>query len=181
MSADPHDQLHFARRQLMEALGRQSSFWGLGKTTGEMYATLFLSDRALSLGELANALGVSKGAVSIAVRNLEHLGMVRRSQRPGDRKVYLAAETDFWLIARRLLERRQKPEFDESFRLVSDSLQLTRTAPAGPERDFQLNRLNALDKFYRELDGIVDVVLALGPDRLAPLIHFGARLFRTEQ
>lgn len=175
------DPLTAARQRLVEALGRQSAFWGLGRAPGELYALLYLADGPLSLQELARAAGLSKGAVSVAVRQLERLGLVRRGLRPGDRRAYFEAERDFWLVARRLLERRHKPEFDESFRLVAESLRLARTAPAGAERDRVLRRLEALQAFYDELDAAVTTVLRLGPERLAQLVRLGARLLGRER
>jgi DNA-binding transcriptional regulator GbsR (MarR family) len=141
--------------------------------TGQIYAVLYLAAEPISLGELADALGVTKGNVSVAMKTLTQLGMVRRSVRPGDRRVYFEAEPDFWLIARRVLERRQKPEFDESFRLVAESIRAASAEAPGPERDFTLARLQALSAFYDELDGIVGTLLRLDPRRLARV----ARLF----
>ncbi len=172
------EALREARMRLIEALGRQSAFWGLGKVTGELYAVLYLSGRPMSLGELAAALGVTKGSVSIAIRVLEQFGMVRRSMLPGDRRVYFAAEADPWLIMRRVLEQRQKPEFDQSFRIVEDSLRRAREASSGPDRDFVVGRLQALESFYRELDQIVETVLLVGPRRFAKLVKVLARLQR---
>lgn len=171
--------LRATRQQLMVALGRQSAFWGLGKAPGEMFAALYLAAEPLSLAELAAAIGVTKGAASVAARQLESLGMIRRSQRPGDRRVFFAAETDFWLVAQRVLERRQKPEFDESFSVVRQALASARQAPATAQRDTVLTRLENLQSFYGELDDMVDIIMRLGPHRLARMVRLGARLLRT--
>ncbi len=165
------DALGVARERLIEALGRQSGFWGLGKITGELYAVLYLSAEPLSLAELAGALGVTKGNVSVAIRLLEQLGMVRRSMRPGDRRVFFEAELDFWAIARRVLERRQKPEFNESFRMLKESISYAGRAQAGPDRDFMMGRMERLQHFYEELDQIVKVILIIGPEQLARLVR----------
>lgn len=164
-----------ARELLIDALGRQSAFWGVGKVTGQLYAVLYLSREPLSLGELAGALGVTKGNVSVAMKTLAQLGMVRRSVRAGDRRVFFEAEPDFWLIARRVLERRSKPEFDESFRLVEQGARAAAALPPGPERDFAVARLAALQGFYSELDTIVAAVLRLDPRRLARLLRLVGR------
>ncbi|MEW6448788.1 MAG: MarR family transcriptional regulator [Bacillota bacterium] len=170
------EKLHKAREQLVAALGRQSSFWGLGKITGELYAVLYLSERPLTLAELAEALGVTKGNVSVAIRVLEQLGMVRRSMRPGDRRVFFEAELDFWYIARRVLEQRQKPEFDESFRMVEEGLKRALDAEPGKSRDFVLDRLSRLQQFYRELDQVVEKILFIGPSRVFELMKIMLRL-----
>ena len=64
----------------------------------------------------------NKRDVSMAIRTLEPLGMVKRRQLPGDRRVFFEAEPDFWNIVPRVLERRQKPEFDESFQILDESI-----------------------------------------------------------
>ena len=175
-----NDDLVRARHHLIEALGKQSAFWGLGKTAGEIYAVLYLSEHPLSLQELAASLGVTKGNISIAIRSLEQLGMVSRSQKPGDRRVFFAAEPDFWLIARRVLERRQKPEFDGSFRLVEHSLSLAERSQPGRERDFILQRLKSLKHFYDELDQVVETILVLEPRRLSGLVRTAARFLKRK-
>ncbi|MDZ4043749.1 MAG: MarR family transcriptional regulator [Eubacteriales bacterium] len=167
-----------AQAQLIEALGRQAAFWGFGKVTGEIYAVLYLSEKPTSLADLAETLGVTKGNISVAIRVLEQFGMVRRSMRPGDRRVFFEAEPDFWQIMRRVLEQRQKPEFDVSFRLVEESLRSAHEARSGKDRDFVLRRLNSLQDFYGELDQIVDTVLLIGPERLSRLVQVVARLQR---
>lgn len=155
-----------ARDALVKALGRQSAFWGLGRTAGEMYAVLYLSPEPVSLEDVARGLGVTKGNVSIAIRQLEQLGMVRRSWQTGDRRVFFEAETDFWKIAHSVLGLRQKPEFDQSFGLVEESARLLEQAEPSPALDHAKQRVESLRKFYRLLDSIVEVALAMGPDEL---------------
>jgi len=162
------------RNGLMAALGRQSAFWGLGKSPGEMFAALYLAEGPLSLAQLACAAGVTKGAASVAARQLEAIGLIHRIQRPGDRRVFFAAETNFWVAAQRLLERRQKPEFDESFRQVRALLRAVRQQPPSRHRDHMLERLENLQSFYERLDAVVAMILHLGPQRLERLISLGA-------
>lgn len=147
----------------------------MGKVTGQLYAVLYLTERPLSLGELAENLGVSKAGASLAMRHLGELGMVRRHLRPGDRRVYFEAEPDFWLIARRVLQRRQKPEFDESFQLVAEAREAAERARPGPERDFARQRLSALQGFYGELDAIAAAMSVLDPRRLARILRLTRR------
>lgn len=158
-----------ARDLLIEALGKQSAFWGLGKTTGEIYGVLYVSVVPLTLGEIAKHLKVTKGNISIAVRNLERLGMVRRSWRRGDRKVYFEAETDFWKITRNVLEQRQKPEFDHSFELVEKSLRMVAQAQTSEEQSQVEQRLRGLVQFYSVLDAMVAALLRLDPANLPAL------------
>lgn len=164
------DKLNQSRDLLMQALGQQSSFWGLGKTAGEMYAALYLSTRPLSLEEVAEKLRVTKGNVSIAVRQLEQLGMVKRSRLRGDRRVFFAAETNFWRIAHSVLSLRHKPEFEQTFALVEESARLAEQAVPSPDRDAAIERLHELKEFYRLLDSMVETALAAGPEGLKAMV-----------
>jgi DNA-binding transcriptional regulator GbsR (MarR family) len=47
-----------------------------------------LKNGECSLDEIGEQLGLSKAAVSVAARQLENLGVVRRTWRKGDRKTY---------------------------------------------------------------------------------------------
>lgn len=169
------ERLHESEEALIEALGRQSAFWGLGRVAGEMYAALYFSPGPLSLEELAARLGVTKGNISVAIRQLEHLNMVRRSQRRGDRRVFFEPETDFLKIARSVLSLRHKPEFEESFALVDKSARLAAAAPESPDRETAVQRLQTLQQFYNRLDRIVAMLLVMDPEQLGQLLEaFGS-------
>ena len=163
--------LRLAKERFVEALSSQSAFWGLGKITGQLYAALYLSENPLSLSELAESLGVTKGNVSVAIRSLENLGMVRRSIKPGDRRVFFKAENDFWLIGRRILERRQKPEFDMSFQMLEQSLASAEQAVPTPETEFTQKRLKEIRQFYRDLDQLTGLMLRIDPAKLSAVLN----------
>jgi len=160
-----------AREALVGALGRQSGFWGLGRTAGEMYAVLYLSPSPVPLEELARSLGVTKGNVSVAIRQLEQLGMVRRSWNTGDRRVFFEAETDFWRIARSVLGLRQKPEFDQSFALVEEAARLLEGVGPSPEGDHAKQRVEALREFFGLLDSLVETALGMTPAQLKAMVE----------
>lgn len=80
---------------MMEAGGRTAQSFGLTRLFGRLYVLLYLSPESLCLSELADQLGVSKASVSIACRQLASWGAVRCVERPGDRRDYYVAETDF--------------------------------------------------------------------------------------
>lgn len=168
--------LEEAHGLLVEALGRQSAFWGLGRTAGEMYAVLYLSGRPVSLADLAGRLGVTKGNISIAIRQLEQLGMVRRSWQRGDRRTFFEAEVDLWRIAISVLSLRHKPEFDKSFALVEKSFRLAQQAEPSPEREDTLARLTALKDFYRVLDTVVEMALGMTAEDLKALAQTLSKL-----
>lgn len=77
-----------ARMRLVEVGGRTSEDLGLGRIVGEILVDLYLREGARSLDQISADLGLSKAAVSVAVRQLEALGLLKRVWRRGDRKKY---------------------------------------------------------------------------------------------
>jgi DNA-binding transcriptional regulator GbsR (MarR family) len=161
-----------ARNQMVENLSRISEFWGYSRAMGGLYAALYLSPGPLSLDELVPIVSVTKGAISTNIRSLEQLGMVHRHLRPGDRKDYYEADTDFWKIAKTILERREKPEFDKALNGVSSTLQQVRSRPRSRSQEdsdlarFYEQRLEAMERFFHTLDGIVATLLRMDKLRL---------------
>jgi DNA-binding transcriptional regulator GbsR (MarR family) len=157
------DGLTEPRQRFIENLSRMSDFWGYPRAMGALYGALYLSPAPLSLDDLIPIVGVTKGAVSTNVRALEQLGMVHRHIRPGDRKDYYEADTDFWKISKAILERRQKPEFDKALKGVSVALESVRSRPHSRSEvelaKFYERRLAAMESFFHTLDGIVAMLL----------------------
>lgn len=154
-----------ARGQMIENLSRISEFWGFSRAMGGLYAALYLSPGPLSLDELIPIVGVTKGAISTNIRALEQLGMVHRHLRTGDRKDYYEADTEFWKIVKTILERREKPEFDKALAGVSATLKQIRSrSSAQLDSDlarFYEQRLEAMERFFHTLDGIVATLLQM--------------------
>lgn len=86
--------LDIARDKFIEGISRMGDAFGLNRFVIQLYVFLYLSDKPLSLDEIAEALGVSKGNVSINIRELERWGAVRNIWIKGSRKDYYEAESD---------------------------------------------------------------------------------------
>jgi DNA-binding transcriptional regulator GbsR (MarR family) len=167
------EDLKGARQGFIESLSRISQFWGYPRAMGGLYGALYLSPAPLSLDDLIPIVGVTKGAVSTNVRALEQLGMVHKHVRSGDRKDYYQADTDFWKIAKTILERRQKPEFDKALNDVSSTLEHVRSRRhSGTEAElakFYEERLSAMESFFHTVDGIAALLLQAERLRVAGL------------
>ncbi|MCI5129968.1 MAG: hypothetical protein D3904_00210 [Candidatus Electrothrix sp. EH2] len=74
--------------QLVETGGRTSQELGAGRIVGQIMVYLYLQKDAQSLDSIGEALALSKASISIAVRQLEQLGLVRRVWVKRDRKKY---------------------------------------------------------------------------------------------
>lgn len=76
------------RNRLIEAGGRTSQDLGAGRLVGMVLVYLYLQEEECSLDAIGEDLELSKASVSIAARQLEQLGLVRRIWKKGERKKY---------------------------------------------------------------------------------------------
>lgn len=149
-----------AREHFILGMSQISNFWGFPKAMGAIYGAIYLSPTPISLDELVQQAGVTKGAVSTNVRHLERLGMVHKHAKIGERKDYYTAETDFWQIIRGVLQERQKSEFDRALSSVDESLEMI---PEDKDNlsTFYIERMTAMKSFFKTLDSFVAAILAL--------------------
>ena len=80
----------------LEAVGRVIEFWGFKRNQGRLWALLYLTNAPLNATELGRRLGLSKGAVSMVVRELESFEVVRRVPVASRSGVAYAAQRDLW-------------------------------------------------------------------------------------
>ena len=156
------EQISQAHDHFVQGMSRISNFWGFPKAMGAIYGAIYLSPRPLSLDEIVEQVGVSKGAVSTNVRQLERLKMVQKHLQIGDRKDYYTAETDFWEMLRSIFQQREQKEFDQALNTVSESLEMVAQSEADPELSrFYTERMEAMQSFFKTLDSMFSAVLAL--------------------
>lgn len=118
--------LQEARTRLIETGGRTSQDFGTGRIVGQVLVHLYLQENECSLDDIAEDLGLSKASVSIAVRQLETLGLARKVWKTGDkRNYYKSAENIAKALQQGVLSLvRQKiqlfgAELDDSLELVA--------------------------------------------------------------
>lgn len=120
-----------------EAVGNVIEFWGFKRNQGRVWALLYLRDEALTAAELERELDLSKGGVSMLLRDLERWGVILRVRNPGDAAWRYRAETQLMKMARRVVEER---EFVFIARIRAD-LDAAQKAAAGKVPKLQLERL----------------------------------------
>jgi HTH-type transcriptional regulator, glycine betaine synthesis regulator len=91
----------------VDAVGNVIDFWKFKRNQGRVWALLYLRGRALSASELQDALGLSKGAVSMLVRELEQWNVVRRVRSPSDDISRYSAETDLMKMVSGVIAERE--------------------------------------------------------------------------
>lgn len=141
-----------ARDNIIEAAGRATQGFGMGRIIGQLYALLYFSSQALCLDDMARELRVSKGSVSTNIRELEKWGAVRQVWIRGDRRDYYEAEVDFLRILRDGIIPVFKRKVDSASVAIAESRSMIGDGRFEPRQEgselarFYLQRLELLDK-----------------------------------
>ncbi|HEX5836558.1 MAG TPA: ArsR family transcriptional regulator [Anaerolineales bacterium] len=150
------------KKDFTEGLSQISRFWGFPKGMGAIFGVLYLSSTPLSLDEIVEETGLTKGAISTEIRALARMGLVHRSSKLGDRKDYYEAEPDFYAAIRSILKERQNSEFDRAVRSVKNTLEaLENNWVENEEWNFVYERVQALQDFFDALDSLTKAVVRL--------------------
>jgi DNA-binding transcriptional regulator GbsR (MarR family) len=150
------------KKEFTQGLSQISRFWGFPKGMGAIFAVLYLSPAPLSLDDIVQETGLTKGAISTEIRALARMGLVHRSSKLGDRKDYYEAESDFYAAIRSILKERQTGEFDRAVRSVRETLDTMEANWVDDEEwDFVYGRVLALQEFFDAIDSLTKAVVKL--------------------
>src|SRR5437660_7164453 len=107
------------RRRLEEVEDRfadlwdtMSSLWGVSPTMARIHGQLYICGAALSMDDLMQRLGISRGNVSMNLSKLVEWGLVRRVHKRGDRRDYYESLSDVWEMFTLVASQRKRREID---------------------------------------------------------------------
>jgi DNA-binding transcriptional regulator GbsR (MarR family) len=160
------------RENLIQSLGHVSEDAGFGRSFGQIYGLLYLSPTQLSLTEVAENLGVTKGNISLNVHTLERWGLIRRFNKTADRRDYYEVETDFWKIIRGILRDREKKKIGDLKKTLSDGLKEVEVKD-GDEAGFYEERLGHMIDFIDTFNRMLNAYLTLEKFRFTSLGRIG--------
>ncbi len=129
----------------VEAVGHVIEFWGFKHNQGRVWALLYLRATAMSATQLEEELGLSKGGVSMLVRDLERWGVVHRIRPQGTGAWHYRSETDLVRMVSRVIEERELA-FLTRIRAELSAARRVAASAAGVGRDrlARLERMNSL-------------------------------------
>jgi DNA-binding transcriptional regulator GbsR (MarR family) len=155
------DDFQQARDNLVQSLGQVAESAGFNRMIGQIYALLYLSPVQLSLGEIADKLNVSKGSVSLNTQNMERWGMIKRINRPADRRDYYEPNIDFWDVIRGILSNREKKVISELKSSLADIIVNIKKSGAGKEAKFYRERFQHMLDFTNTFLRLFNAYMAM--------------------
>src|SRR6516165_12833474 len=111
-------------KQFVEHWGLMARAWGINSTMGELFALLYITGTDWTADALRRELGVSRGNVSMNLRELLSWGVVHKVHRSGERRELFRAETDVWTLFRKILTERKRRELDPTMRVLDHAFHL---------------------------------------------------------
>ncbi len=164
---DPHPELVDIQDSMLDGLGQLASYFGFNKIIGQLYAFVLFEPQPLSLDQLRERLHISKAAVSMHMRTLEQLGMVRQVYMRGEqhRRKFYEAETDLWQIIRNIISLREKRDIDRTLIVLRENVErLLNLQPELAELDHQrarffLERTEQMESLFRFAHNLINTML----------------------
>ncbi|MHB2149126.1 GbsR/MarR family transcriptional regulator [Calditrichota bacterium LG25] len=131
------------KQEMLQEFGHAYQAFGLNKLMGFVVALLIFSPEPLSLDEITEQLGMSKGPISQITRRLLDHNLIRRVWKPGERKNYFEIQPEIFGSA-----------FRNNFELIKNNLRIARQlkkeveAANDPSLQTLHVRLKEMETFY---------------------------------
>ncbi|WP_435016717.1 GbsR/MarR family transcriptional regulator [Tundrisphaera sp. TA3] len=153
-------------RQFVEHWGVMARSWGINASMGEMFALLYITGEDWTAEDLRDRLQVSRGNVSMNLRELIAWGVVHKVHRQGERREYYRAEGEVWTLFRRILRERKRRELDPTLIVLQRSMALIEGSPGRP---VMAERVAALQDFFALINSLAQQLLTIEPEALEVL------------
>ncbi|MBE7554182.1 MAG: GbsR/MarR family transcriptional regulator [Anaerolineales bacterium] len=138
--------------------GEQGSLWGINRTMAQVHALLFVSPEPLCANQIMEELQISRGNVSMALRELMAWGLVSRVHIKGERREFYTTEKDVWMMFRIIARERKKREVDPTIEVLRESFNRLNQMPDAEGKYEREQIKNLLDFFetgvevYKDLE-----------------------------
>ncbi|MDQ7025059.1 MAG: hypothetical protein Q9P44_05815 [Anaerolineae bacterium] len=170
MQSNP--QLHTVHDSMLDGLGQLADYFGFSKMMGQLYGTVLLSPKPLSLDDMMARLAISKASVSMNMRSLEHMGMVRQVWVRGGsgRRKYYEAEADFWQVISNLLSGREMRDVERAISIIehnSEKLAQSKESMSDEDRaiaELYIERMGQIQALFQFAQMVISTVLSQGKD-----------------
>jgi DNA-binding transcriptional regulator GbsR (MarR family) len=136
-----------------------------------------VSHEPLSAEQIMEELQISRGNVSMNLRDLINWGIVRRTSVAGDRRDFFTTEADVWSMFQIILRERKKRELDPLLSRLDECLQHVGKKPepgAVPEdkvaHETYVKRVTELRDFFNTFHRLFGMLLDNNPGSLAKAV-----------
>ncbi len=160
-AAGPETQVAVVREAFVQLWSSMGPFWGIPPTTARVHSWLLSRTDPADTEEIMNGLEMSRGAASMACRELRDWGLIQAARNPGSRRATYRPATDLEKVIRNIVRIRKRREWDpvlESLREWIPQLAAEDSAEAATLRE----RLEAIEGLTSAVDKLIERFLRGG-------------------
>lgn len=151
--------------------GEMGNRWGFNRTVGQMFALMVLTDGPLSANDISEALGISRGNVSMGLKELSSWQLVQTIHKQGDRKEYYTNKGSLWDMANKVFEERRKRELDPTLSMLRD---IMLDKPANAEEEYAQQQISEIHDLLENIFEWTQSLQTLSPQKLNTLMKLGS-------
>lgn len=155
---DPSRDAEAIVRRFVEHWGGMARAWGINSSMGELFALLYITGEDWTAEDLRRWLRVSRGNVSMNLRELLAWGVVHKLHRAGERRELYRAESDVWTLFRRILTERKRRELEPTLEVLDE---LASASEGEPDLRPLGARVEPLRRFFRMIEALSERLLAM--------------------
>lgn len=149
------------RNAFIDLWGSTGPFWGVPPATARVYGFLISRAESQTADEIVDGVGLSRGAVSMACRELRDWGLVHLERSSGSRQLAYRPETDLERVIRSIIQARKRREWDPLLQHLREwipRLESERSAEAAVFRE----RLESIEALVSMADSMAESFLKGG-------------------
>lgn len=170
-----HQNIHMKLTTKIESFvmhcGEMGSRWGFNRTVGQMYGLLIIHENALTAVEISEALNISRGNVSMGIKELQSWRLVQVQHKPKDRKEYYSPAGSIWEMATRVFEERRKREVDPTLSLLRDNLL---DEPSNQKEVYAQEKMHEIHDLLETGTHWASELQSMSPEKLKTLMKLGS-------
>ncbi len=155
--------------------GEMARYWGFNRTVGQMLGLIIVSEHPLSAQYIADTLEISRGNVSMSIKEMLSWQLIKVVHEPGDRKEYYTLSGSIWHVANRVFEERKRRELDPTFALLRQSISEMDKNPAS---EYACERLQEIHDLLETVSLWAEELQGLDEKRLHKLVSMGAGMLK---
>lgn len=159
--------------------GEMGTRWGVNRTVAQIHALLFISPIPVNAEEIAGTLSVSRGNVSMSIKELQSWGIIRTIHMLGDRRDHFESLKDPWEMFQIIMDERKKREIDPTLAVLRECVaELKENASGGGDSSqaYTRDRLTTLLDFIETMTDWYDQLRRLPTAGLIKFVKMGSKV-----
>lgn len=150
------DQLSRSEEEVISFFCDGCRVMGLPKSIGEIYGLLFISQQPLSLDDLVERLGISKGSASQGLKFLRNLGALESEER--ERKTYYSPVMNLKSLVGGFIKGEVLPHMESGQEKLRKMKEVFQKEEDGELQEFYAERYDKLERWSKQAKVILPLV-----------------------